>query len=80
MAGKYLKSLVSGVVLPFNEAALKCADLRLMEPAECEEYEASMGINAAPPPKPAKKRSKKKASVKKKEASVDKVIAALEVD
>jgi len=83
MAGKYLKSLTTGVVLPFNEPALKSADIRLMEPAECEEYEASLGINAAPAPKPAKKRSKKKATKKASvnvDDSVDKVMQALEVD
>jgi hypothetical protein len=47
---QYLKSLVTGVVLPYNEPALKCADIRLMEPAECEEYEASLGSTADPSP------------------------------
>lgn len=42
--GQYLKSLITGVVLPYNVAALKSADIRLMDPAECAEYEASMGV------------------------------------
>ena len=53
MASRYLKSLATGVVLPYNEAALKSAGIRLMEPAECAEYEASIGLNpaeAAPEP------------------------------
>lgn len=41
---QYLKSLITGVVLPYNVAALKSADIRLMDPAECAEYEASMGV------------------------------------
>ncbi len=45
MAARYLKSLTTGVVLPYSEAALKTADIRLMEPSECAEYEASLGIS-----------------------------------
>lgn len=83
MAGKYLKSLVTGVVLPYNEPALKCADLRLMEPAECEEYEASLKPASAPKPvakKKAKKKAKVKAKAKDTSDDIDKVVAALEVD
>ena len=42
MAAKYLKSLTTGVVLPYVEAALKSAEIRLMEPAECAEYEKTL--------------------------------------
>jgi hypothetical protein len=50
---QYLKSLVTGVVLPYVPASLKCADIRLMDPAECAEYEASLNkpvAEAAPTP------------------------------
>lgn len=47
---QYLKSLVTGVVLPYVEQSLKSADVRLMEPAECAEYEASIGLTSDPSP------------------------------
>ena len=53
MAAKYLKSLTTGVVLPYNEPALKNANMRLMEPAECEAYEQSLNKGSAAAPKPA---------------------------
>ena len=58
MAAKYLQSTVTGVVHPYSEPAMKCADFRLMAPAECAEYEASLGVSRpaeaepAPEPKP----------------------------
>ena len=39
---RYLKSLATGVVLPYVEASLKSADVRLMDPEECAEYEAGL--------------------------------------
>ena len=47
---RYLKSLVTGVVLPYVEASLKSADIRLMDPRECAEYEASVGKTSEPAP------------------------------
>ena len=47
---RYLKSLVTGVVLPYNTAALKSADVRQMSASECAEYEASIGKTSAPAP------------------------------
>lgn len=47
---RFLKSLVTGVVLPYNEAALKSADIRKMSAEECEEYEASMKSSSDPHP------------------------------
>jgi hypothetical protein len=93
MAAKYLKSLVTGVVLPYNEPALKSADIRLMEPAECEEYEASLvAQEEGNTPVTAKPEFEEVVvetsfspppdeSERQKEASEDeKVMAALEVD
>jgi hypothetical protein len=45
---RYLKSLVTGVVLPYNTATLKSADVRQMSASECVEYEESMGLVSAP--------------------------------
>jgi hypothetical protein len=47
---QYLKSLVTGVVLPYNEAALKSADIRLLDPQECAEYEATLNRPVAAEP------------------------------
>ena len=41
---RYLKSLQTGVVLPYSEALAKSADVAAMTAAECAEYEASMGV------------------------------------
>jgi hypothetical protein len=58
MAHKYLKSLITGVVLPYVEASLLSKNVRVMTPEECAEYEASLpgGVKtpaAAPEPTPA---------------------------
>jgi hypothetical protein len=47
---RYLKSLVTGVVLPYVPASLKSADIRLMDPAECAEYEATLNKPAVAAP------------------------------
>ena len=47
---QYLKSLVTGVVLPYVPASLKCADIRLMDPTECAEYEATLNRPAVAAP------------------------------
>jgi hypothetical protein len=39
---------MTGVVLPYSEALAKSADVAPMTPAECDEYEASMGVTPAP--------------------------------
>ena len=90
MASKYLKSLVTGVVLPYSEAALKSADIRLMEPAECEEYEASVGGVAAPVEPPVVEAVAEEPVVEEvvdepvleddSEDDIDEVIAALEIE
>ena len=95
MASKYLKSLVTGVVLPYNEAALKSADIRLMEPAECKEYEASVGGVAAPVEPPVVEAVAEEPVVEEpvveevvdepvleddSEDDIDEVIAALEIE
>lgn len=53
---QYLKSLATGVVLPYVEASLKSADVRKMSAEECAEYEASMSKpvvqEAVPEPEP----------------------------
>lgn len=41
---RYLKSLQTGVVLPYSEALAKSADVAPMTEAECVEYEVSMGV------------------------------------
>lgn len=41
---RYLKSLQTGVVLPYSEALAKSADVAPMTAAECAEYEVSMGV------------------------------------
>lgn len=45
---RYLKSLTTGVVLPYVEASLKNADVREMSAEECAEYEASIGKTPEP--------------------------------
>ena len=57
---QYLKSLITGVVLPYVEASLKSADIRKMSASECEEYEASMNVKRKLPLKQPKKVIKKK--------------------
>ena len=55
---QYLKSLVTGVVLPYVEASLKSADIRKMSAEECAEYEA--GINGNKSAAPAKRKPAKR--------------------
>jgi len=51
---RYLKSLTTGVVLPYVEAALLNKNIREMTPEECAEYEASIGKKPAAQPAPKK--------------------------
>lgn len=94
MAARYLKSLSTGVVLPYVEATLLNAKVREMTPAECEEYEASIGVSNSPPPAPepvaepepvaapaaVEKGVTVTRDISEGEPDVDAVIAALEVD
>lgn len=52
MAVRLLKSLSTGVVLPYVEAALKGENVRELTPAEVAEYMASIGKADAPAPAP----------------------------
>jgi hypothetical protein len=83
MAAKYLKSLTTGVVFGFNEAALKNAEMRLMDPAECEEYERSLGTPVAKPeptPEVAPEPAPEEPVAEDTSLDVDEVVAALKVD
>ncbi len=39
---RYLRSQTTGVVLPYNEKLLKRANVELMTPEECSQYEAGL--------------------------------------
>lgn len=88
---RYLKSLVTGVVLPYVEASLKSADLRKMSAEECAEYEASMNKpvvqEAVPEPEPVFEEPEVvvepepvEVEVEEYDPSVEKVLGALETD
>lgn len=63
---RYLKSLNTGVVLPYVQAALLSPGVREMTAEECAEYEASIG-KAPQPAQAAKKKKRKKPAEEKAE-------------
>lgn len=46
---RYLKSLTTGVILPYVEAALKNADVVVCTAEEAAAYETSVGAKPSPP-------------------------------
>ena len=88
---RYLKSLSTGVILPYVAASLKSPGVREATSEEATEYEASLGIvnTAKPASKPKAKAKVSKKTRKKKvvtqdisegEPDPDEVLAALKVD
>lgn len=63
---RYLKSLETGVVLPYVQAALLSPGVREMSPEECAEYEASLG--KTPKPQQVQKKKRKQPAEKVKVA------------
>jgi hypothetical protein len=90
MAARYLKSLETGVVLPYVQAALLSPGVREMSAEECEEYEASIGKTPVVKKAPKKKAAKVETAVAKGEVvtkdisegepTADEVLKALETD
>jgi len=70
---RYLKSLNTGVVLPYVEAALLSPGVREMTAEECAEYEASIG-KTPQPAKAAKKKKRKKPAEEKAEVAKGKTV------
>jgi hypothetical protein len=86
---RYLKSLNTGVVLPYVEAALLSPGVREMTAEECAEYDASLGKKSSTAPAAKKKVRKKKQAAKtgvatqdisEGEPSAEEVLKALEDD
>lgn len=87
---RYLKSLTTGVVLPYVEASLLNKNIREMTPEECAEYEKSIGKKPAAQPAPKKKASKPAAQpakgevvtrdISEGEPTADEVLKAIETD
>ena len=90
MAARYLKSLSTGVVLPYVEAALLSPGVREMTADECAEYEASIGKKPAAQPVRKKKAPKPAAEpvkgevttrdISEGEPSAEEVLKAIESD
>jgi hypothetical protein len=82
---KYVRSITTGAVLPYNNVLARLPNVQVMTPAECDAHDLAVKPKAAKP-KPAKKKVEKKVAketsfvVSSNEDEIDAVVAALAID
>lgn len=87
---RLVRSITTGVVLPYNDVLARQPNIQVLSPDECDTYVESLKPKSAKPKSTKKKVAKKKAvekvakepsfKVSSNEDEIDAVVAALAID